>query len=273
MALPRRFLSGDHSSVNPPSSAVTPESDFVVILAALLCAVICVVGLVMVARCAWLRRSRAGANGGASGQSSSNKGLKKKVLRSLPKFTYGGAAEKEIPADCAICLTEYEQGDEIRVLPQCRHGFHVQCIDTWLGSHSSCPSCRQILVVARCRKCGCKEIPSLYPKLGANNSGIATPCASSGLSSNSSAAALRIVPALQHDAVMRPERQANVRIPKGALIAQKLFQTSDTMSASSFPGPSADIQPPSTSSQGSAEPADRISYSSSYSDSSSDTSG
>ncbi|XP_019182916.1 PREDICTED: RING-H2 finger protein ATL80-like isoform X2 [Ipomoea nil] len=167
MALPRRFLSGNHSSPNPPSSSATPESDFIVILAALLCAVICVVGLVMVARCAWLRRIRAGANGGASGQPSSNKGLKKKVLRSLPKFTYGpsfaAAAEKEIPADCAICLTEYEEGDEIRVLPQCRHGFHVQCIDTWLGSHSSCPSCRQILVVARCRKCGCKEIPSVSP--------------------------------------------------------------------------------------------------------------
>jgi len=40
------------------------------------------------------------------------------------------------------------------VLPQCGHGFHVSCIDTWLGSHSSCPSCRQILVVARCQKCG-----------------------------------------------------------------------------------------------------------------------
>jgi hypothetical protein len=44
--------------------------------------------------------------------------------------------------------------DEIRVLPQCGHAFHVCCIDTWLGSHSSCPSCRQILVVARCQKCG-----------------------------------------------------------------------------------------------------------------------
>ncbi|GAB2300476.1 hypothetical protein Dimus_034519 [Dionaea muscipula] len=31
-------------------------------------------------------------------------------------------------------------GDEIRMLPQCGRGFHVVCIDTWLVSHSSCPS-------------------------------------------------------------------------------------------------------------------------------------
>lgn len=62
-------------------------------------------------------------------------------------------------SDCAICLTEFDSGDEIRVLPQCGHGFHVTCIDTWFGSHSSCPSCRQILVAApRCKKCG--ELPS-----------------------------------------------------------------------------------------------------------------
>ncbi|CAI0542264.1 unnamed protein product, partial [Linum tenue] len=57
-------------------------------------------------------------------------------------------------SDCAICLVEFAVGDEFLVLPQCGHGFHVDCIDTWLGNHSSCPSCRQILVVNRCQKCG-----------------------------------------------------------------------------------------------------------------------
>lgn len=40
------------------------------------------------------------------------------------------------------------------MLPQCGHGFHVACVDTWLGSHSSCPSCRAPFAVARCQKCG-----------------------------------------------------------------------------------------------------------------------
>ncbi|KAK6797870.1 hypothetical protein RDI58_005572 [Solanum bulbocastanum] len=167
MTRPARFLLSTSSSSTPaadPPSTVTVESDFVVILAALLCALICVVGLIAVARCAWLRRG-IGAGGSSGSQPSANKGLKKKVLQSLPKFTYdpsstaNGAA---FTAECAICLAEYAVGDEIRVLPQCGHSFHLQCIDTWLGSHSSCPSCRQILVVARCRKCG--EFPAVSCK-------------------------------------------------------------------------------------------------------------
>ncbi|XP_019172396.1 PREDICTED: RING-H2 finger protein ATL8-like [Ipomoea nil] len=171
MAIARRFLSSNNSSTGPPSvadppSEVTVESDFVVILAALLCALICVVGLIAVARCAWLRRGGGGENVRARGHPAANKGLKKKVLQSLPKFVYGAAfvAEnggKQLAADCAICLAEYAEGEEIRMLPQCGHGFHVQCIDTWLGSHSSCPSCRQILIVARCRKCGGGEFPPI----------------------------------------------------------------------------------------------------------------
>ncbi|KAI3864628.1 hypothetical protein MKX03_009148 [Papaver bracteatum] len=142
------------SAVAEPPSPIILDSDFIVILAALLCALICVIGLVAVARCAWLRRTNGDSDNNpsaASLQSQANKGLKRKILKSLPKITYDKTLSME---DCAICLSEYEIGDEIRVLPQCNHGFHVTCIDTWLGSHSSCPSCRQILVIPRCKNCG-----------------------------------------------------------------------------------------------------------------------
>lgn len=156
------------SSKAPPPDAVSlEESDFVVILAALLCALICVVGLATAARCAWRRRR----NANRRPSQPANKGLKKKVLQSLPKFTYTTSSEYKsasgsndsvksaaLSSECAICLGEFMEGDEVRVLPQCGHGFHVVCIDKWLGSHSSCPSCRQILVVARCQKCG--EFPA-----------------------------------------------------------------------------------------------------------------
>ncbi|KAL4572628.1 hypothetical protein LXL04_019408 [Taraxacum kok-saghyz] len=146
------------TAVAEPPEAVTVESDFVVILAALLCALICVVGLIMVARCAWLRRGSTASGGRIASQTSANKGIKKKFVEALPKFTYNSAKEhidgKLSAGECAICLAEYADGDEIRVLPQCGHGFHVGCIDMWLGSHSSCPSCREILVITRCRKCG-----------------------------------------------------------------------------------------------------------------------
>ncbi|KAI3813682.1 hypothetical protein L1987_18411 [Smallanthus sonchifolius] len=161
MTRPYRFLS---TVVNSPSKAVpespeeaSVESDFVVIFAALLCALVCIIGLIVVARCSWLRR-RSIANR-TPGQPSANKGIKKKFVEALPKFAYDSAKEdngggKLSSGDCAICLTEYADGDEIRILPQCGHGFHVACIDKWLGSHSSCPSCRQILVITRCKKCG-----------------------------------------------------------------------------------------------------------------------
>lgn len=140
------------SAAEPPES-VAVESDLVVILAALLCALICVVGLIAVARCAWLRRTTTAQS---APPPTANKGLKKKVLHSLPTLSYGSAVSRRFAADCAICLAEFVKGDELRVLPQCGHGFHVQCVDTWLGSHSSCPSCRKILVVSdsKCQKCG-----------------------------------------------------------------------------------------------------------------------
>ncbi|XP_018443187.1 RING-H2 finger protein ATL8 [Raphanus sativus] len=146
---------------NPPSPAAV-NADLILIIAALICALICVLGLVAVSRCSWLRRIAARNGSAASSDqnpqppvAAANRGLKKKVLRSLPKLTYSpDSPPAEKLAECAICLTEFAAGDELRVLPQCGHGFHVSCIDTWLGSHSSCPSCRQILVVARCHKCG-----------------------------------------------------------------------------------------------------------------------
>ncbi|KAK9062099.1 hypothetical protein SSX86_019284 [Deinandra increscens subsp. villosa] len=167
MTRSHRFLSSVSNSsssfdqtVAEPPEAVAVESDFVVILAALLCALICVLGLIAVARCAWLRRGSTSNPSQNPVPPAANKGMKKKAVESLPKFVYGGENGRKLSSgDCAICLAEYADGDQIRVLPQCGHGFHVGCIDLWLGSHSSCPSCRQMLVVTRCRKCG--EIPTV----------------------------------------------------------------------------------------------------------------
>lgn len=149
--------SGQLPGADPPQP-MEVDSDVVVILAALLCALICVVGLALVARCAWLRRS---SSDPSPPPPPPNKGLKKKVLRSLPKLSYDGAVAVAGGrlADCPICLAEFVEGDEIRILPPCGHGFHVGCVDTWLGSHSSCPSCRRVLVVAPaapswCSRCG-----------------------------------------------------------------------------------------------------------------------
>ncbi|GAB2211129.1 hypothetical protein Droror1_Dr00016421 [Drosera rotundifolia] len=45
-----------------------------------------------------------------------------------------------------VCLTEFEEGEDLRLLPMCSHAFHVFCIDTWLRSHKNCPLCRAPVV-------------------------------------------------------------------------------------------------------------------------------
>lgn len=47
---------------------------------------------------------------------------------------------------CPICLEDWRLGDEVRVLPACKHAFHRKCVDGWL-SHGAlcrheCPMCR-----------------------------------------------------------------------------------------------------------------------------------
>ncbi|ESQ55707.1 hypothetical protein EUTSA_v10026467mg [Eutrema salsugineum] len=45
-------------------------------------------------------------------------------------------------AECIICLSEFEDGDTLRVLDRCKHGFHIHCIQQWFSSNPSCPTCR-----------------------------------------------------------------------------------------------------------------------------------
>lgn len=45
---------------------------------------------------------------------------------------------------CPICIVDFEEGDDLRVLPcEGHHRFHQQCVDPWLLElSSSCPICR-----------------------------------------------------------------------------------------------------------------------------------
>ncbi|KAL1816758.1 hypothetical protein ACET3Z_019332 [Daucus carota] len=43
---------------------------------------------------------------------------------------------------CVVCLNEFQEQDTIRILPSCKHGFHLDCIDIWLQSNDNCPLCR-----------------------------------------------------------------------------------------------------------------------------------
>ncbi|XP_015936301.3 RING-H2 finger protein ATL40-like [Arachis duranensis] len=73
-----------------------------------------------------------------------NTGLDPNVIASLPTFIYKRKKREEEDEDgeCAVCLSGVEDEQEVRLLPNCKHSFHVACIDTWLASHSTCPICR-----------------------------------------------------------------------------------------------------------------------------------
>ncbi|KAL6629602.1 hypothetical protein ACP70R_029367 [Stipagrostis hirtigluma subsp. patula] len=66
----------------------------------------------------------------------------------LPAFTYERLASSGSLVDaaggltCSVCLDDVRGGELVRSLPECRHLFHVRCIDVWLRSHPTCPLCR-----------------------------------------------------------------------------------------------------------------------------------
>ncbi|KAK8618676.1 hypothetical protein V6N13_132659 [Hibiscus sabdariffa] len=73
------------------------------------------------------------------------KGLDSTILASLPALIFTQNEFKE-GLECAVCLCELVEGEKARLLPKCSHGFHVECIDMWFQSHSTCPLCRNPIV-------------------------------------------------------------------------------------------------------------------------------
>ncbi|KAI3444095.1 hypothetical protein Pfo_000760 [Paulownia fortunei] len=73
-------------------------------------------------------------------------GVDQSFIDTLPVFNYKAIIGVKDPFDCAVCLCEFEAEDKLRLLPQCSHAFHMDCIDTWLLSHSTCPLCRASLL-------------------------------------------------------------------------------------------------------------------------------
>lgn len=69
-------------------------------------------------------------------------GLDPTVIASLPVFTFKQDVGKAGALECAVCLSMLGDGEVIRILPNCNHSFHTDCIDKWLGTNSTCPICR-----------------------------------------------------------------------------------------------------------------------------------
>ena len=157
-----------HAAAAPAFSSL--NTTVITVLSLLLCGLVVVLAVHAVVRCAFRVTRRVcygqddeppgGGGGGdasAAGSSSSSScqagprrkrgprtGLPPWIVYSREvELTGCGAAE------CAICLTEFQQGDRVRALPRCNHGFHVRCIDRWLAARQTCPTCRRAPFAAK----------------------------------------------------------------------------------------------------------------------------
>lgn len=74
-------------------------------------------------------------------------GIDKNVVEALPFFRFSSLKGSKQGLQCAVCLAEFEEVEILRLLPKCKHGFHIQCVDQWLEHHSTCPLCRQKISV------------------------------------------------------------------------------------------------------------------------------
>ncbi|CAL9089285.1 unnamed protein product [Musa textilis] len=128
----------------PYSSAKDFDANMATVLVVLVCATALAFALHAVFRLL-LRRLRRRLPRPPAGGDKPRAGTAPPQLPGSVVFSAGATAVAGAP-ECAICLAELAEGERVRVLPACSHGFHAQCVEAWLVGRSSCPTCR-----AECR--------------------------------------------------------------------------------------------------------------------------
>ncbi|CAI5532509.1 unnamed protein product [Closterium sp. Naga37s-1] len=73
-----------------------------------------------------------------------SKGLVQATIDALPRVAYSTKSPLRRGEDmCAICQLEYEEGEELLLLPPCHHSYHEACVLQWLGRNKVCPVCKE----------------------------------------------------------------------------------------------------------------------------------
>ncbi|CAO2827727.1 unnamed protein product [Amaranthus hypochondriacus] len=139
------------------------DANIIMILAVLICALICSLCINTFIRCVIKCSSMITGEPNyylnmIDYEKKKANGLDKRALKTFHVVKYSKDVKIQgLSTECVICLSEFKTGEKIRILPKCNHGFHVKCIDKWLNSHSSCPTCRQSLVDTCQKVSGCND--------------------------------------------------------------------------------------------------------------------
>ncbi|XP_074280172.1 uncharacterized protein LOC141605351 [Silene latifolia] len=112
-----------------------------------------------------MRQSRidsASASAAAADDLVNEVGLKKEFRELLPVIIYKESFTVK-DTQCSVCLGDYQAEDKLQQIPGCYHTFHLNCIDLWLATHTTCPLCRLSLVTSS------KDPPDSHPDSPSDN--------------------------------------------------------------------------------------------------------
>uniref|UniRef100_A0A0D9VH40 RING-type E3 ubiquitin transferase n=1 Tax=Leersia perrieri TaxID=77586 RepID=A0A0D9VH40_9ORYZ len=74
-------------------------------------------------------------------------GIKKELREMLPVVIFKESFLIR-ETQCSVCLADYQPDERLQRIPPCGHTFHIDCIDHWLSTNTTCPLCRVSLLPA-----------------------------------------------------------------------------------------------------------------------------
>ncbi|KAM0925500.1 hypothetical protein ACQ4PT_004152 [Festuca glaucescens] len=83
------------------------------------------------------------------------RGLEEADIRRIPTLRYRKqppCPQPQVASECAVCLSEFQEGERLRLLPTCLHAFHIDCINAWLQATANCPLCRAAVSGSVCQQ-------------------------------------------------------------------------------------------------------------------------
>ncbi|KAI5069069.1 hypothetical protein GOP47_0015370 [Adiantum capillus-veneris] len=80
-------------------------------------------------------------------------GFSAEIVQALSLTLYDPNSMNLTDMECPVCLYEFQRGQEICLLPICKHVYHRHCLDKCLDhKRTTCPLCRASLVLEDSKK-------------------------------------------------------------------------------------------------------------------------